>query len=110
MSIPSILKRLAYAVAIGAVFASVFPVTSEAQTCRTTCRNSNATCHAGSCRCSPGGNGICAPPYPAAVPPDKTIKGCSGPGVHIQNCGGYKLCCGTRFGICVDGDHPMCEK
>ncbi len=78
-------------------------------TCRTTCKGANFTCMKGSCRCSHGGQGFCAPPYPGAVGPNQPVISCLNPN-HVVNCGGYKLCCGAGLGECVDGNHPMCVK
>jgi len=78
-------------------------------TCTTGCSNSNTRCMAGSCRCSAGGNGFCAPPYPAPYLPGKPMPPCTAPN-HVQDCGGNRLCCGAGFGACVDGNHPMCVK
>jgi hypothetical protein len=111
MSKCSILIRAVLTVVTVAAFSGVILRTtpSEAQgTCQTHCSNSNATCMAGSCRCSPGGNGFCAPPYPLPVPASSPLN-CNAP-THVQVCDGAKLCCGPGFGMCVDGNHPMCVR
>lgn len=111
MSNRPVLLGAAFAVLIGGAYsgALLWTTPSEAQeTCQTKCGQSNATCMAGSCRCSLGDNGFCAPPYPSALPLIAPLI-CSAPN-YRQVCGEAKLCCGAGLGMCVDGNHPMCVR